>query len=345
MPELRKDPIVGRWVIIATERAMRPGNIVDFNGSGKEDKSDECPFCEHHESMVPPEICAIRDHHSQANAAGWKVRVVPSRKPFLKIESHFQRRGHGLYDVVNGFGAHEIIIETPQHIANMADLDVPQIQLVIQTYVIRYNDLERNPQLKFVMAYKNFERTLGPGKAAHSRSQIIATPVNPMRTKDKLIGARHYFQYHDRCIYCDLIHQEKEAQKRLVLETEHFIVLTPFASRFPFEVWILPKKHHCDFAKGVTGMEGDLAKALKETLLKIKNGLNNPDYNFVVHSAPFRRERTITTDWKTIEDDFHWHIEVMPRLTRVAGFEKGTGFYICSIPPEQTAEYLRGVKV
>ena len=344
MPELRKDPIVGRWVIIATERAMRPGNFIDFNGEGKEEKKEDCPFCEHRESMVPPEIHAVRDHQHPANGPGWKIRVIPSRKPFLKNEPYFQRRGHGLYDVVNGVGAHEVIVETPEHKNNMADLDVSQIQLVLQTYVLRFNELEKNPQLKFIMAYKNYERSIGNGRVGHSRSQIVASPVNPMRAKDKLNGAKQYYDYHERCIYCDLLAQEQTYNERVVLESSHFMAITPFASRFPFELWIIPKKHSCDFAKGVAGLEGDLAQVLKNILVKIKKGLNNPDYNFVVHTAPFRREQSKNRDWKTIEQDYHWHIEVMPRLTRVAGFEKGSGFYICSIPPENTAEFLRGVK-
>ncbi len=344
MPELRKDPIVGRWVIIATERARRPGNIIDSVKPPAVTSAEPCPFCEHHEGSVAPETFAFRYPDTQPNGPGWQVRVVASRNPFVKIEQYFQRRGHGLYDVVNGYGVHEVVIETPQHVANMADLEIPQIEMVIKSYVVRYEELSRNPQLKFLMTYKNFSNAT-PSHFAHSRSQIIATPVNPMRAKDKLKGAHDYYQFRERCIYCDIVAQELETKKRLVHETDHFAAITPFASRFPFEVWIVPKRHHADFHKGVQGFEADLAKMLKQILLKVKVGLRDPDYNYVIHSAPIRRESRTSNNWRTIEEDFHWHIEVMPVLTRVAGFEKGTGFYICAIPPESTAEYLREVQV
>ncbi|HOW35793.1 MAG TPA: galactose-1-phosphate uridylyltransferase [Candidatus Omnitrophota bacterium] len=343
MPQLRKDPIIGRWVIVSTERARRPGNFV----TPKENSfvEDECPFCESRESKTPPEIYAVRGkHHPHPNTPGWQVRVIPSINPMLRIEGDLTRRGRGLYDVMSNVGAHEVIVETPKHIANMADLEVDQIKLTLETYILRINDLEKDPRFQYVIPFKNYGWSAGGGKIRHSRSQIIATPVNPWRVKEELAGAKKYFEYRERCIYCDLIRQECESKERIVVEQEHFVAVTPFASRFPFEVWILPKKHSCDFAKGLNGLQGDLAKILKKVLLKIKVGLNDPSYNYVIHSAPFHK-RTNTSDWKTVEHDFHWHIEVMPRLTHVAGFEKGTGFYICSMPPEDTAEYLRGVEV
>jgi len=207
------------------------------------------------------------------------------------------------------------------------------------------NDLERDPRFKFVMAFKNYGWSAGGGKIRHSRSQLIATPVNPIRVKEELVGAKHYFDLHERCVYCDMVRQECESTERVVIENDHFVAIAPFAARFPFEIWILPKKHSCDFAKGAKGLVHDLSKILKETLLRLKIGLNDPAYNYVIHTAPFRRPNPKGPQWKTIEEDYHWHIEVMPRLTHVAGFEKGTGFYICAIPPENTAEFLREVEI
>ncbi len=338
MPELRKDPVVGRWVIIATERARRPGSFIGQQDNNF-DPNQKCQFCNNQD----PEIYAIKAQGFQGNGA-WQIRVVPSGTPLLKMDTSFKRRGHGLYDVVNGYGVHEVVIETPQHIANMADLDFKQIQLVLETYVVRFNELEKNPNFQYVIAYKNYGWAAGSRRIGHSRSQIIATPVNPLRVKEKLIGAKRYFDLHDRCLYCDLILQEREIKKRVVVESEHFLAVTPFAPRFAFEIWILPKKHHCDFAKGIIGQQEDLAKVLKEILLRLKVGIDDPSYNYVIHTAPFRHGEK-GQRWKTIEEDYHWHIEVMPRLTRAAGFEKGTGFYICSIPPENTAEYLREVQI
>ena len=335
MPELRKDPIVGRWVIIATERARRPGNFVDTNDNVFEGTAEDCPFCHNHDKVIH----SIRND-DPALHSDWKVLVVASGTPILRIDQHFQHRGHGIYDVLNGYGAHEVVIESPQHIANMADLSSDQIKAVLQAYAFRINDLEKDHRLQYVLAYKNYGWTAGARRIGHCRSQIVATPVNPLRVKEKLIGAKKYYDYRERCIYCDLIDQEQNDKQRVILDSQHFIAVIPFAARFLFETWILPKRHCCDFTRGVEGLEPDLAAFLKEVLLKIKVGLNDPAYNFVIQNAPFRRAHDTKGKWKTIEDDYHWHIEIMPRLTRVAGFEKGTGFYIFPFTPANITEYF-----
>ena len=335
MPELRKDPIVGRWVIISTERARRPGNFVEAMDNTSEAR--DCPFC--HDAS--PDVYV----HKKDSSSNWQARVVKSGTPILKEEGNLQLRGHGLYDVGNGLGAHEVVIESPRHIANMADMEAGDIQAVFETYRRRIEHHKKNPAFKYVLAYKNHGVAAGSRKIGHVRSQIMAIPVNPIRVQDKLAGAQHYFDYHDRCIFCDLIEQEKRFGQRVVLENDHCIAVTPFASRFPFEIWILPKRHHHDFAEGVAGMEGALAGMMGELLRKIKTGLNDPAYNYIIQTAPFLLGKSSNGRDTTIEQDYHWHIELIPRLTQVAGFEKGTGFYICSIPPEKTAEFLRGVKI
>lgn len=340
MPELRKDPILGRWVIIATERARRPD---DFKASQDGPPEGECPFCEGRESQTPLEIRAVRDSHSRPNSPGWKVRVVPSIKPALRIEGKLNRRGIGVYDLMDGIGAHEVIIETPKHIDNICELETDQIRCVIDCYKERLIDLEKDPRFKYVLVFKNYGWVAGGGRIRHSRSQLIATPVNPKRVKEELVGAKRYFDYHERCVFCDLIKQELDSKVRVVLDVDGFVAVTPFASRFPFEVWILPKKHSCDFIKLDQSEENGLAQILKAVLLKMKKGLGNPPYNYVLHTAPFRKAKA--GYWKTVEQDYHWHIEIIPRLTRVAGFEWGTGFYICPLPPEQAAEFLRGVQI
>ena len=341
MPELRKDPIIGRWVIIATERAKRPDQ---FSGPVQDAPAEKpCPFCEGSESQTPPEIYALRPKHTHHNSPGWELRVVPSIAPFLRIEGDLGRSGKGLYDLMNGIGAHEIVIETSQHIANMADLGDEQIAKVITCYIDRMTDLEKDARFKYVLIFKNYGWAAGAGRTRHSRSQMIATPVNPKRVKEELIGARQYYEYHERCIFCDLIKQELESRERLILEVDGFIAVTPFAARFPFETWILPKKHSCDFVHLDMPSRLELAGILKKVLAKLKVGLNDPPYNYVLHTAPFRRQKM--GYWKSIDYDYHWHIEIMPRLTRVAGFEWGTGFYICPLPPEDAAKFLRGVEV
>lgn len=340
MPELRKDPIVGRWVIIATERAKRPD---DFNVPSESPPEGECPFCEGHESHTPPEIRAVRGSGSKPNGPGWKVRVVPSVKPILRIEGKLNRRGWGVYDLIDGIGAHEIIVETPQHIDNICDLDTQQIIHTINYYKERLIDLDKDPRFKYVLIFKNYGWSAGGGRVKHSRSQLIATPVVPKRVKEELAGSKRYFDYHERCVFCDLIEQEIASKERVVIDIDGFIAVTPFASRFPFEVWILPKKHSCDFTNLESGQVKDLAEVLRELLLKIKKGLKNPPYNYILHTAPYRRFKP--GYWKTVDQDYHWHLEIMPRLTRVAGFEWGTGFYICPLPPENAAEFLRGVAI
>jgi len=341
MPELRKDPIIGRWVIIATERAKRPNQ---FSVQSQElPQEEQCPFCEGSESQTPPEIYAIRPKQTRANTPGWDLRVVPSIAPFLRIEGDLDRQGRGVYDMMNGIGAHEIIVESSQHVGNMADLSDEQISKVISCYIDRIIDLERDRRFKYVMVFKNHGWSAGAGRITHTRSQLIATPVNPKRVKEELEGARNYYEYHERCIFCDLIKQELSNKERVIIDLDGFIAISPFAARFPFEVWILPKKHSCDFVSLDMESRQNLAKVMKQVLSKLKNGLNDPPYNYVIHTAPFRRQKS--GYWKSIDYDYHWHIEIMPRLTRVAGFEWGTGFYICPLPPENAAEFLRGVAV
>ena len=341
MPELRKDPIIGRWVIIATERAKRPDS---FSGQSQDAPPEqECPFCEGHESRTPPEIYAVRPKSTPKNSPGWDLRVVPSIAPFLMIEGDLERRGKGLYDMMNGIGAHEVVIETNQHIANIADLSEEQITKILTCYIDRMTDLEKDQRFKYVLVFKNYGWSAGGGRVKHARSQLIATPVNPKRVKEELVGARKYYEYHERCVFCDLIKQELASKDRLILDIDGFIAIAPFAARFPFEVWIIPKKHSCDFMKLEPQMRLDLARVIKKVLAKLKKGLNDPPYNYIVHTAPFRRAKT--GYWKSIDNDYHWHIEIMPRLTRMAGFEWGTGFYICPLPPENAAQFLREVEV
>ena len=339
MPELRKDPLIGRWVIIATERAKRP---VDFIASHDEPlPQSECPFCEGHEATTPKEIFALRPNGTKVNEPGWSVRVVPSIKPVLGIEGQLNRRAKGMYDVMDGIGAHEVIVETPQHISNAADLSVEQLHAVLQASITRIGDLERDPRFRYALWFKNCGSIVGAGRIQHSRSQLIATPVTPLRVKEELVGTRRYFEDKERCLVCDLLAQEREAKIRVVLESTHMIVLCPFAARFPFELWIVPKRHSCDFAKMRPEELVDLATVFKQTLSRLKAVLDDPPYNYLLHTAPFRKPRVKVGYWKTIEEDYHWHIELIPRLTRVAGFEWGSGFYINPTPPEESAKYLR----
>ena len=336
MPELRKDPVVGRWVIIATERARRPD---DFRHADVARVEPPCPFCAGQEHQTPPEIFAVRDG-TPPNAPGWRLRIVPSIAPALRVEGALERRGVGLYDVMDGVGAHEIFIETPEHIANTASLDEPQIALLLQAYVSRIADLARDTRLKYVLIFKNYGRAAGGGVIRHARSQLIATPVTPKRVKEELITARRYYEYKERCLFCDIIAQETDDGARVVLDHPDFVVLAPFASRFPFELCLLPKVHSPDFGTLDRERVATLASVLKTTLGRLSTALGDPPYNYILHTAPFRTGKKAGY-WKTLDEDYHWHLEIIPRLIRVAGFEWGTGFYINPTPPEEAARYLR----
>jgi UDPglucose--hexose-1-phosphate uridylyltransferase len=322
MSQLRKDPIVGRWTIIATERARRPAAFVDPQATDTDQK--HCPYCQ--------------EINAKGVYASHGVKVINSPSPILDDSKPFERRGHGLYDIAHSYGSHEIVIEAPEHIANMADLSVEQIKAVFQTYALRMQVHRKNPFIEYILAYKNYGVAAGSRNIGHSRSQIMAVPVLPMRVKDKTSGAEKYFDFHERCLFCDMVRQEMGNKERVVVENEHFVVITPFASRFPFETWVLPKDHHSDFADGIAGHEDSLASIMKDILLRLKVGLNDPAYNYMIQTSPVQ-------DPSSFKEKYHWHIELMPRLTRVAGFERGTGFYICPIPPEMSASFLREVDI
>jgi len=343
MPELRKDPILGRWVIIATERAKRPSDFSFDESSKSQIKEKDCPFCEGNESLTPPEIYALREKNTKPNSPGWDVRVIPSIAPFLKIEGDLDRHGHGMYDIENGVGAHEIIIATPKHDAGTFINNLPQIEKLTETVIRRMKDLKKDERLKYVLIFKNHGRVAGGSNITHQHIQLISTPVTPKRVKEELVGAKQYFDYKDRCIFCDMIRQDLGAKERVALEIDGFIAINPYCSRFPFETWILPKKHSCDFDNMTKDDITNFSNIFRLTMKSLAKTLGDFPYNIVLHTAPFRR-RKIKGYWETIELDYHWHIEIMPRLTQVAGFEWGSGFYINPIPPEEATKYIKEAK-
>ncbi|OIO38188.1 MAG: hypothetical protein AUJ75_03140, partial [Candidatus Omnitrophica bacterium CG1_02_49_10] len=269
MRELRKDPIIGRWIIISTERAKRPEDFKQPPDATTHEK--HCPFCSGKEAETPPEVFAMRKPSSKPNGPDWDVRVVPSIAPLFKAEGDLNRHGNGMYDKMNGVGAHEIIIETPQHIGGIYELSVEQIANVIRTWIYRITELEKDERFKYILLFKNHGLIAGAGIVRHARSQIIATPVNLKRVKEELVGAKLYYEYKERCVFCDMIKQELDENKRVVVDIDGFISVMPFASRFPFETWIMSKRHSCDFESLTESEIVDLAKVLKTTLTKLSN--------------------------------------------------------------------------
>jgi len=341
MSRLRKDPIVGRWIIISTERPKGPE---DYHTEEPEDDVTpaECPFCGGNESKTPHEIASFRTDKSGPDAPGWWVRVIPSKFPVLHVEGSLEREGSGIYDWMNGVGAHEFIIETPEHARRLEELPESQVEKVLWAYRDRILDLERDERLRYVLVLKN--QGFAAGSALnHTHSQIIATPIIPKRVKEKLDGAKSYYDYKERCIFCDMVRQELSDAARVVEESRHFLVFTPFAARFPFETWVYPKKHSCAYADITKEEMMDFSRTLKNTLTRLSRTLDNAPYNYILYTAPNRVPRH--GHWHTLSEDFHWHMEIMPRLTRTAGFEWGSGFYINPTSPEDAAKFLREVKL
>ncbi len=298
-----------------------------------------CVFCGGQEGLDPHEIYAIRAAGTAPNTPGWQVRVLPNKYPVLRIEGKLSREGVGMFDMMTGIGAHEVIVETPEHDVQLADLSEAHIAALLRTYRERMRDLGGDDRFKYVLIFKN-QGYLAGASIAHPHSQLIATPVTPKRVKEELVGAAKYYDFKRRCVFCDIIRQETNLTKdRLVFENDSFIVISPFAARVPYETWVLPKVHQCDFTSIRDGECNGLAQALKYILLRLRVVLNEPPLNYLIHTAPFHRPRP--GYWATIQNDFHWHLEVIPRLTRAAGFEEGSGFYINPVSPEEAAALLQ----
>ncbi|MBI4778610.1 galactose-1-phosphate uridylyltransferase [Candidatus Desantisbacteria bacterium] len=332
MGELRKDPVVKRWVIINPQRLFLEKTVQEE----KKSHVENCPFCEGNEDRTPPEILAFRDPGSISNSTGWSVRVTANRFPALRIEGELERQGIGIYDQMQGIGAHEVIIDSPHHSDSIADMDSSHVEKILRAYRDRIIDLKLDKRFKYVLVFKNYRNAAG-ASLDHPHSQLIATPIIPKRVKEELKGCLEFYKYKERCLFCDIIREEKRSQSRIVSENDHFLSFTPYASRFPYEICIIPKVHCGDFGNIQNEETYLLAKILKETMKRLQVLLDDPPYNYVIHTTPFHFPDNIR--------DYHWHIEIIPRITRMAGFEWGTGFYLNQVTPEDAARELREVSI
>lgn len=331
MPELRKEPISGRWVIISTERSKRP---VDFIRKNDKPKGGVCPFCPGNEAMTPPEILAYRPAGSKPNTPGWTLRVVPNKFPALKIEGNLDRAGVGIYDRINGIGAHEVIIETPGHEDTPSLIPEERVKDVLWAFKERTLDLKKDKRFRSVLIFKNQGEAAG-ASLEHTHSQLIALPIIPRELGMELDGSQFFYKYRERCIFCDILRQEIEQDERVIVNTGDFVAVAPYASRFPFEAWILPREHLSAY-EDITGpLAESLARLFHDLLRRMDKVLESPPYNFYLHTMPFNGGFPQTHEY------FHWHFEVMPILTQVAGFEKGSGFFINPTPPEEAARFLK----
>lgn len=330
MPELRKDPITGRWVIVNIEAPFSPQDfsIQQHFWRGEEN----CPFCYGHEEMTPPEIEAIRLEGSKPNTPGWKTRVVPNKYPALMIEGDLNKRGLRLYDMSAGIGAHEVIIDSPHHYKGLSDLEDIEIEYILKSYRSRSLDLEKDKRFKYMLIFKNVGIQAG-ASLEHGHSQLIALPMIPKNVQEEIRGAERYIGYHERCIFCDIINQEEtNSKERIVFENEEFVTLTPLSARFSFEMWILPKQHSSYFCRISDEEITSLAKILRQSIGRMRQVLFDPPYNYIIHTSPVNTEEP---------RGYHWHMEIIPKLSQTAGFEWGSGFYIVQTPPEVAAKYLK----
>jgi len=333
MSELRKDPVTGRWVIISTERRKRP---TDFKlESVTAGSSDACPFCEGHEEMTPKELLAYRGNGSAPDGPGWTLRVIPNQFPVLRVEGTLERQAEGIFDKMNGIGAHEVIVESPRHADTLATLDEEGVERVLWACRERVLDLKRDHRFRSMIIFKNHGAAAG-ASLEHSHTQLIALPIVPREVRDEVDGSRAHYEAKERCVFCDILRQESADGRRLIAENADMAAIAPYAPRFPFETWILPRRHQALFEEAPRHEHGALARLLGDVLRRMNKALGMPPYNLLIHNAPVA---------EPAGEYYHWHVEIIPKLTKVAGFEWATGFYLNPTAPEEAAQVLREVRL
>lgn len=332
MPEIRQNIATKDWIIFATERAMRPEEFKIEEKKTKElpDYSEKCPFCRGNEAETQQEIASIKDEQGK-----WQVRVVPNKFAALTYRGNPDRRFDGVYRSMRGVGAHEVIIESPKHNLTTALYDNIQIERIVRIYKSRYLELEKDPRIAQVIIYKNHGSSAGTS-LEHPHSQLVATPVVPTSVRDRFRDAINYYDENGECVFCRTVEEELRAKERIVLENRNFISIQPYASFSPFHTWILPQKHKPSFGEISEEEIADFASILKETLQKLYYGLNNPDYNYCIRSTSVDQNKV---------NYFHWYLAIIPKITKIAGFELGSGMFINTSLPEECAEFLRNVKI
>jgi len=325
VPEFRKDPVTGRWVIIAAHRDARPNQFPQRPAVAS---TTACPFCA--ETMLtPPMVASYGAHESRP----WQVCVVPNLYPILSDGDAFvvAPDATGLYETATSVGMHEVVIEAPTHMTSMSQLTAEQTRLMLAAYRDRMQVMRDTPAIVCAMPIKNVGPDAG-ASLAHSHSQIVGLPFVPPYVEAELAGAARFLKSHRECVFCSLIREELRADRRTVARTEDFLAWCPFASRFSLEVWIAPRDHQSRFETSDDLLLEKLGRLLQRILRKIESHPRITAYNYYFHSTPFDSDR---------DDHYHWHIEIIPRIAKAAGVEWGTGVHINSVTPEQAAIELR----
>jgi len=331
MPELRQNFFTKEWVIIATERAKRPEDLVTHRQpKAVPSRVESCPFCPGNEAKTPPQVLCVPANPD----IPWQVRVVPNKFSALSRELQPDRRIQRSRRTIEGFGVHDVIVETPDHAQYMALMQDSQVADILRVYKSRFDALTHDPRILHVTIFKNHGVDAGTS-LEHPHSQLVATPVISHQVRERLGEAlRHYDEYGE-CMFCQLLEEELAEETRVIMTTEHFAAIEPFASPTPFCTYIVPRRHMAGFGDISAAEITDLARALRRVLAKLYYGLQNPDFNFTIRSAPAEAAGV---------KYFHWYLSIIPRLTRVAGFELGSGMFINTVLPEAAAEFLRNVK-
>ena len=331
MPEIRSNPVTGDWVIIATERARRPEEFTQKRRKTPLPAFEpECPFCPGNEAQTPEEQFRV-----SAPGGGWLVRAVPNRFAALTPDGDVERHVNGFRTVLDGVGLHEVIVETPAHNVTMAQLPLPHVEQVLEAYRHRLQAFYTDRRIQHVILFKNYGEAAGTS-LIHPHSQIVGMPVLPSQLRARLEEAVRHWGNDGECLYCRTLHQELHDGTRVVVENGSFAAFVPYAALSPFHVWIFPKHHTAYFGDATDSQLADLAAVLREVLARLYVGLEDPDYNYVIRSlSPQENEVRY----------FHWYLSLIPRVTKSAGFELGTGMFINTALPEKSAEFLRNVKL
>jgi len=334
-PEFRRDPLHNTWVVFSPERQRRPQDYLPATLQ----PSALDPFAEGNERLTPPEVYSIRKEKTKPNEPGWRVRVVPNRYPAMRVEGQLESAPVGLYDRLTGIGAHEVIIETPNAKLALEELSITAIAEIFASYRERIIDLDKDLRFQHIYIFKNVGPSAG-ASLAHAHSQLVALPIVPPLVEAKLIRARDHYHLKQRSLFSDILHSERTDGSRLVAENDGYVLYCPFASRFPFEMAIFPKRHHPEFISCTTNELHDLAEVLQFAIRRLNAVLENPGYNLLLHMAPLRRPGT--ERYASSRYDYCWHLEIVPRFNSLAGFEIGLGTFINTVYPEEAARFLRG---
>jgi UDPglucose--hexose-1-phosphate uridylyltransferase len=336
--ELRRDPAGGHWVIIAPGRANRPDEFEARPVRRGAGSPAACPFCSGREDCTPPEVAAIRPSGSAPDGPGWSVRVVPNKFPAVeRSDRPAEPRSAGLFQSREGVGVHEVVIETPDHGADFPSLSPAAAGAVVRTWRDRLRALEGGAACAYVQLFKNHGREAG-ASLSHAHSQIVALPVVPGRIRGEIDAAVRFRAEHGACLHCRVLAEEAAAGRRMILSDADHAVTAPFASRFPYEMHIHPRRHGARFAAIGDEEAEALGRLLRTVLGRLRRSLDDPPFNLILHQAPSGRPDD--PSFEAESRAYHWHFEILPVLTRVAGFEWGTGIHINPVPPEKAASLL-----